>query len=64
MSWLVGLGGLGVTAGLGVANLQAQKSALKKSQKLEAANAAAYQRLAIIGVAVVGVVLVVKVFRG
>lgn len=64
MSWLVGIGSLGVTAGLGVANLNAQKSALKKQQQAAEKNAQLYYRLGIILAGVVGVVLVIKVVRG
>jgi hypothetical protein len=64
MSWLVGLGGLGVSAGLGVAQLQSAKKAQKTAAKAAAEQSKQITRAVVIVGVVLGFVLLVKVVKG
>lgn len=64
MSWIASLAGVGVTAGLGVASLNAQKKQADKAAKLAEQQTQALTRAGIVLAVVVGFVLVVKVYRG
>jgi hypothetical protein len=61
MSWLIGLAGLGVQAGVGYAGISAQKSAAAKAAKLQKAQQDQSYKLAMTGLIVVGAFLSVYV---
>ncbi len=59
----LGIAGLATSAGLGFAQLQSQEKSQKKALKLQEAQQKMYYKLAVGGVVVVGVVLVIWVFK-